>query len=310
MTRATARRIAAVCIAGAVLFACGYYIARNFRWHEILLLLSWGNAVAFFVDGTTAIILFWVIRAFRWYFLLRGMQTKVNFLDLYFSSAVALSLTIVTPFQSGELLKVELLRKYGRVDRAVGYSSFLIERVTDLYVVLAMGCVALAIRWGEMSRESISFLLLAFGILPIAAYALLHKLKIRGRPGTILQQVQAGVGSIRALLILVILAFVGWAVVALGWQSALYSISIDASFIDVLGLLAVITLMSVLSFVPGGLGVAEVGTSEFLMRLGVSASHAQAGALVIRCFGLLALGLGFAHLVVWKLRPGPMNQTP
>ena len=90
-----------------------------------------------------AIIAFWTVRTLRWGLLLRGMQLKVPFVDLYLCSAVAFSVTVFTPFQSGELLKVELLKKHGYAGRLQGYSALLLERVVDLYAVVAIGVVAI-----------------------------------------------------------------------------------------------------------------------------------------------------------------------
>ena len=61
----------------------------------------------------------------------------------------------------------------------------------------------------------------------------------------------------------------------------------------------VVTLAAILSFIPGGLGVSEAGSAQILMKFGQSAATAQAGAILIRSYGMLVVLLGLAHLGVW-----------
>src|SRR4051812_49009241 len=102
-------RVAGWIVAGAVLAASVAYIAATFRWHEALAILARADAAWFFAGGGGAILVYWVVRALRWRLLLRGMGVQAPFVELYLSSSVALSLSVLTPLQSGEALKVELL---------------------------------------------------------------------------------------------------------------------------------------------------------------------------------------------------------
>jgi uncharacterized membrane protein YbhN (UPF0104 family) len=294
------RRIAAGCIGGLVLLACGIYIARNFQWREAFALLSGADLVWFLAGGGAAIIAFWIVRSMRWHLLLRGMQAEVRFADLYLCSAVALSLSAFTPLQSGELLKVELLKKYGHVGRMPGYSALLVERVADLYMVAVIGVVALASLSGSPVHAT---LLVGMSIaLPMGAYFILHKTRLPGRMGQFLDHLQSGISTPFTLLVLLLSTFASWAVIAMGWQACFISLSIRLGFTDLLGVLSVVTLASILSFIPGGLGVAEASTAELLLRHGISAPQAQAGALILRAFSLLVIVLGAIHWLLLRAR--------
>jgi uncharacterized membrane protein YbhN (UPF0104 family) len=291
--RTLSRRIAAACVGGALLLICGIYIARTFRWREVATLLLGANLNWFLIGSSAAIVAFWLVRAFRWRFLLQGMQSEIGFVDLYLCSSVALSLSVFTPFQSGEALKIELLRKYGGVARFPGYGAFTLERAADLYAVIAMGIVALALPAATPALIALLLGILIF--LPIAAYLILHNLRFAGRMGEFVAHLQSGIGTPSMLFVLLLSTFLSWAMVALGWQACLRSLSIGLDLAELLGLVSLVTLASVASFIPGGLGVAEAGAAEVLIGYGVSAPHAQSGALMLRAFSLLVILLGAIH---------------
>jgi len=46
-----------------------------------------------------------------------------------------MSFAIITPLQSGEALKVEMLKKIGALERVPGYGIFITERILDLITV-------------------------------------------------------------------------------------------------------------------------------------------------------------------------------
>ena len=300
----TLRSIAAKCVGALVLVVCGVYIWRSFQWQQAFGLLSKADPVWFLAGGGAGILVFWIMRALRWQLLLRGMKTETRFIDLYLCSAVALSLSVFTPLQSGELIKVELLRKHGQVARLPGYSAFLLERIADLYAIIAMGMVALVFRLGSVSQGAIGLLAMLLLALPVAAYLLLHRLRPQGRLGQVVAQVQGGVGSPAVLCMVLVLTFLGWAMVALAWQACFVSLSIALGFIDMLGLLSAITLASIISFIPGGIGVAEAGVTEILIGHGIGAPLAQAGALLLRALSFVTISLGLLHWLLLRLRPG------
>lgn len=300
--RFSPKRVAAVCFGAGIFVACAVYIARSFEWGESIALLVRADLAVFFLGGGATVIVYWLIRAFRWRFLLRGMRVEIGFLDLYLYSSVTLSLATVTPFQAGEVLKAELLKRSNKIGRSAGYGSFLIERLADLYVILVVGIVAVIVRFGSVPPVYLVLVVLILTALPIGGYLLLHKLPLRGSFGELLLRMRTGINSLQALLTTLMLTFAGWLAVAAGWQFCLQSLGISVSLTEILGLVSTVTFMVILSLVPGGLGVAEVGTVEFLARLGVSTSGAQAGALILRCYSLLVIGLGIVHLVFWRLR--------
>lgn len=285
-----------------VVFLCvsGAYIASTFQWRAAFGVLIDADPAWFFLGSGGAIIAYWGVRALRWRYLMGTMATRVPFVDLYLCSSVALSLSVLTPLQSGEALKVELLRRYGSGHRLPGYSALALERVADIYVVAAIGVVALT----SPSGSTLYALLLAglFVALPVSAYLALHAVRLPGRMGKFVAHLQSGVRTPPMLLLLLVLTFASWVIVALGWEACLRSISIRLGFLDMLGLLSLVTLASIVSLIPGGLGIAEASVAEFLIRCGFTAPLSQAGALALRGFSLLVIFLGSIHLLALRAR--------
>jgi uncharacterized membrane protein YbhN (UPF0104 family) len=275
----TAKRIAVLAVATATFAASATYIALSFEWRAALGMVLAAQPAWFFLGGSVAILGYWLTRAFRWSYLMRGMDNRPAFSQLYLCSAVALSLSVFTPLQAGEALKVELLRKHAGGTRLAGYSAFLIERAADLYVVGAMAAIALA-------TPLVAVSLLA---LPIAGWWLLR----RAHPG---------VGSPRSLTVVLAATALGWMIVALGWMACLRSVSIRLDLPELLGLVSLVTLASIFSFIPAGLGVADASAAALLIRHGVEPSLAQAGALALRGFSLLIIALGALHLLALRRR--------
>lgn len=288
--------------AGIVLAASVAYIASTFEWHAAFGVLRHADPVWFFLGGGYAIVAYWGVRALRWRYLMREMGVPASFLDLYLCSSVALSLSVFTPLQSGEALKVELLKRYGRVARLPGYGAFALERAADLYVVASIGIVVLA-----SAAAPTAYTLAIAGLLifaPVAGYMVLHNLRLPGRIGQFLTVLQSGVRTPSMVLVLLLSTCASWSLVALGWYACLMSISIHLGFFDMLALLAVVTLTSIASLIPGGLGVAEASVATSLIHLGVAAPLAQAGALCLRGYSLLVILLGVAHLLALRARSG------
>ena len=97
------------------------------------------------------------------------------------------------------------------------------------------------------------------------------------------------------------LTVASWVLVGLGWQISLHAVGIDASLATVCWLVSLVTLGTLASFIPGGIGIAEVITIEVLAGLQASPAIAQAGALILRAYGLIGIAFGLVHLLVWAL---------
>ena len=288
---------------GLTLFiASAWYIGHTFQWRELGLVLKDVNLLCLIAGGGASIMAYWLLRTLRWHVLLRRTETHVPILDLYLCTAVSLTFSLFTPLQSGEMLKIELLKKYGMLQRAPGYGSFLVERVLDLATVLAIAGISLLTTLNILPNRTYAYWLLGGLTLScMVGLVVLSKLQLKGRPQQLLEHMRQCVGDFPTLLLVTLITCVSWASVAFSWQVFLYSAGIHLDFAQAMALMSIVALISILSLIPGGLGISEAGTSQLLIHFGFAVAVAQAGALVLRSYSLVAIALATGHLGLWKL---------
>jgi uncharacterized membrane protein YbhN (UPF0104 family) len=294
--------VLAACFSLIVFAGSVWFIGRTFRWGELAQVLRNVNVTFLIVGGGASIVAYWALRTLRWHILLRRTDTHVPFLDLYMCTAVSLSFALFTPLQSGEIVKIELLKKYGMIRRFPGYGSFLVERALDLAVLLTMACVSLLTIVDILPNRTYAYVILGCLVLVcVAGLIALAKVRLKGRPQQLMETMRQCVGNVPTLIMVTAITCFSWASVAFSWQVFLYSGGIHVSFAQAVALMSIVALISILSLIPGGIGVSEVGTSQMLMHFGFAAPVAQAGSLVLRCYSLVAIALGVGHLGLWKL---------
>lgn len=295
-------RLLAVGFSLIVCLGSVWFIGRTFEWAQLAQVLRGVNVAFLIVAGGASIEAYWVLRTLRWHVLLRRTNTRVPLLDLYMCTAVSLSFALFTPLQSGEMLKVELLKKYGMLRRYPGYGSFLVERALDMVILLTMACVSLLTVVDILPNRTYAYGILGLmALVSIAGLVALAKLRLRGRPRQLMETMRQCVGNVPTLIVVTGISCVSWASVAFSWQVFLYGGGIHLSFAQAVALMSIVALINILSLIPGGIGISEVGTSQMLMHFGFAAAIAQAGSLVLRCYSLVAIGLGAGHLGLWKL---------
>lgn len=260
----------------AVGLACVWYVFRTFNWGEVGRLLGGAELSLALLGSTAGLLAYYFLRTARWHLLLREAGTPTPFARVFEATAFSVGIAILTPASAAEALKVEMLKRKLLTDRASGYSSFVAERILD-GIVLALFGLAGVQQAGLFAGSWVSEILLAAGVLGALALAALMRAR-----GYRLQP------TVLALTVL------GWLAIGAGWQLCFRALAIDVSFAGTLTVLALSTILSVLTFVPGGIGVSEVSITALLQLLGVDAALAQAGSLIIRAFGLWALLLGLA----------------
>lgn len=295
-------RILTATLSLVIFVACAWYVAVSFEWKSIWEVVSRANLAWLLLGGGVSIIIYWVLRAARWYLLVRSLGVRIRFVDLYLCSTVSLSLSIFTPLSSGETIKVELLKKHGALTRSEGYGSFLLERGLDLFVVVVIGCVSLLSRFGFLHGRSTAYWVLAVAVFAGAlGLFTLRRVRLRGRLGEVIGCMTSCVNDWRTISCVAVLTLASWCTVGLSWEILLHSIGINLGFADAMALMSLVALVSILSFIPGGLGISEAGISQVLTRFGYDAVTAQSGAVILRSYTIMVGLLGIIHLVLWRL---------
>lgn len=246
----------------------------------------------FLCGGVGAILAFIVLRTLRWRALLGPAAGDVPFVRLYIVNCVSVAVASFTPAQAGEVMKIELLKRFGGVARWSGATSFVLERIADLAAILIFAAVGLVAHPTALPRFGDAY----GALVPVALVIICLLGAVIAR--TVLRRLPRVPALSRRSLARLVLSTGGiWCCVVAGWWISARSVQVHLELIDTFGLVGIVTLGTVLSLLPGGLGVAEALITVVLKRMGYSVADAQATALAVRAFGLLWIPIGLVHFV-------------
>jgi glycosyltransferase 2 family protein len=284
-SRAAALRaiVLAAALAAAVFVGLGLYAdfgqlgeeLRDFRWELFPLALA--------LTAVNYLLRFW-----RWHIYLERVDIAVPARRSFTIFLAGLTMTI-TPAKLGELVKSGLLKRAFAVPVRRSAPVVLAERVTD-----ATGVVVLAVAGGAATQ---SWPPLAIALVGVAGAVLLVRSPLLER-FTALGEAPAAARALLATPLLVgmtLLSAVSWLFECLAAYVCVRGLDLDLSFPDTIVVFTLGTLAGALSFLPGGLGVAETSMTGLMRALGdVSKAAAAAATVLIRLATLwfaVALGL-------------------
>jgi uncharacterized membrane protein YbhN (UPF0104 family) len=296
-------KVAAVVVAGSLATACMVYLITSYDWREAWRAIRGAHLFALVVATLVLQFAFVCVRTLRWQLIVQDGNRRVGFANLYWTCAIAISLSIVTPGQIGEALKVELLKRQGLGRRITGLGSFAIERVLDLVAVAGFCLIGLVFASGLLTRYPqlpiAAALLVAVGLIALR----LLRPAGAGQAEGWFAHFRAGTGTSPVRLKMMLLTLISWCLVGAGWQVSLHSVGVDISLAAVCWLISLVTVGTLLSLIPAGVGVADVIVVHTLISLGVPEVNAQAAALVLRIYAFIVMAFGLGHLLAWPLIP-------
>jgi len=247
-----------------------------------------------------------LVRSWRWRIAIKEANPSMSFLDFYWITAIVVSISMLTPGQLGEALKIELLKRRGLLNRLPGLGAFVFERLLDLLVVATMGIIGLMFGSGlarRYSRLGIAATLLI--ILALIALYILLRFEPRGSTSHWLASIRSGNASPGSWMGMAVLTICSWMLVAASWLMVLAAVQVRLSILGVVWLISLVTLGMLVSFIPGGVGVSEVLAAAALTNMGILSGPAQAGALMLRIYALMVVLFGLAHLAAWSICRAP-----
>ncbi len=293
------KRFIQIALALIIGFVCLYFVINRFDWNQIWLSVRKVNFVFFFLSISATLLVCFLVRTLRWKLLLKGENIEIPFSNLYLYSAMAIGISTITPFQSGEALKVELLRKHGG-KRLSGYAIFFLERIFDLFTIIGLAIFSSGFGLDFGVKKIYLYLIVAFLIVflltTVSGLYLVPSEKLE--PIKIWFQ---GNWQKKWNLVLAFgLTILSWITIIYGWKLALAFFLININFLQSISLVTLTTLLAALSFVPGAVGVSEISVSTLLSGMGIEPSLAQTGAIAIRAYAIVILILTLLHWLYLK----------
>jgi glycosyltransferase 2 family protein len=248
----------------------------------------------------------YLLRFWRWQVYLARLEIEVPTGRSFAIFVAGLSGTI-TPAKLGEVLKCALLKRSFGVPVRRSVPIVLAERVTD-----ASGVVVLAVVAGAGTNR---WPLLALALAGVAVIVLVVRSPLLGRFARLGEAPRAARALLetRLLVGMTALSSVSWFCECLAAYVCVRGLRLDLSLGDTVVVFSLGSLAGALSFLPGGLGVAEGSMTGLMRVLGdVPKAAAVAATVLIRLATLwFAVALGLVGLAVeeWLYRRQPVRRS-
>jgi uncharacterized membrane protein YbhN (UPF0104 family) len=211
-----------------------------------------------------------------------------------FSIFIAGLTMTITPGKLGEVLKCGLLRRAYGVPVRRSAPVVLAERVTD-----ATGVVVLAVIGGAGTDR---WPLLVIALAGVVGIVVIVRTPLLGRFAALGEAPEAARTLLRTPLLVGMTAVsaASWFCECLAAYVCVRGLSLDLSLADTIVVFSLGSLVGALSFLPGGLGVAETSMAGLMRALGdVSKAGAAAATVLIRLATLwFAVAIGLIGLAV------------
>lgn len=250
------------------------------------------------------------VRFIKWNYFLKNVGVHLPLKENLFVFFSGLSMTI-TPAKTGEIWKSWLIREINGENLSKTIPVVIVDRVTDVVGLLILSFL------GILFYQSGVYVLLVLVILFAIFIVAIKSEKISGRLISVLesrankysvdikiahQSFQKSVES-KYLVGMSLLAILAWFLECLSIYFVIQGFGGSINLVLSTFLYSFSTLLGAISFIPGGLGVAEASLSGLLVFFGLSSSVAIGAALIMR-FGTLWYGaiLGFLVYLIFNKR--------
>jgi glycosyltransferase 2 family protein len=294
----------------------GYLAFRNADLGELGDALGESDPV-YLLPAGAALALGVAVRAWRWQ-LLFAPERRPPFGLVANALLIAYLFNTILPARPGELARVQVLGRRAGVSRAEVLATVVLERVYDLFVLIALLAVAAPFLPHVGWLNAALALGLALGLALAVGALLVRRYGRRGarmllKPLTLLPRVSderidllaasavnglAAIRATRLALAALLVSALSWLLLALSGWFLLLGTPIDEGFAAALLVLVATNLVLVLPASPAGLGAFEAAAVLALAAYGVEREQALSYALVLHAVNALPF-IAIGWLALW-----------
>lgn len=257
-------------------------------------------------------------KVLRWRALLRARGHHYPLGRAWKTFMSSVYVAMLTPGRVGDVLRIQYLRHDIGVPYSEGLAVIVMDRFCDMYVLLAFVAVGIAhfasvftgqlmvVTWiGVVLTALAPALLLVPGLaerLMGRVYDKVARERHEGGLARFLTALRALVSRrlIYAVVLTTLAFFVNY---VQGWLLA-RALGLSLSFVDVMCMLAVTSLLSLLPISVSGVGVRELFLALVFPALGLAPQQGVAFGLLV--FAVIYLVVTAAGFVAWQLAPPPV----
>jgi hypothetical protein len=262
-----------------------------------------------------------LFKSLRWQSLMRSQHIQYTATDAYFAYFGSIFIGFLTPGRLGEFVKALHVSRDCDVSLARAFSSVLVDRLYDLYLLLIVGSAALL----TLVHSGTELLTLAASLavltLPLALFlnstTFAMAQRFGGQLGGVGQQIFAADGwlaemraGMRQLSLFSALLSAGFTVLAYGiffGQCYLLALALNMplSYIQVSYAVAIGSLVTLLPISISGLGTREAAIIAYLGTAGIPSEQALGFSLLV--FATFYVSGGLLGAVAWWIKPAPLT---
>ncbi len=249
-----------------------------------------------------------LLRAGRWHYYVHVLQWGIP-LRHSISAFVASIAFTATPGKSGELAKAVLLGRRYKISLSEGAGVLLIERLGDLFAVIALAIGGLAL-FVDLS----GYVLASAVVIGAAVFLTLNCRALLVRAQAIPALRNFSIGLVNALdaarllmrpipvLVGATIALAAWSCEALAFYYLVGRLGIHSSLSVAFSIYGLSTLAGALSMLPGGLGGVEAAMAFLLTRLAPPSGTATVAVVIFRLCTLWLFSLiGAIFMAAWMI---------
>lgn len=260
-----------------------------------------------------------ILRIFRWRLYLAHFGFYINFTYCALTYVAGFAFTL-TPGRVGEIIRGKYYKEMN-IPMSNTVAALLIERLLDLLAMFVMIFIALAslaayetILWNVILVIAFILVILAFTSWKKIGSYLSGPIRLSLSLNRAVQSfietmiVAKSLLAPKLLLYGIVFGLMAWMLEGTGLFLLIASTRpyMSISWVEVLGVYAVASIIGALSFLPGGLGTTEAVMIVLIVGLGFLNSEAIMVALIFRLVTLwLVVALGWFAFIVLKYRAIP-----
>lgn len=244
-----------------------------------------------------------LVRVMKWKLLLGDVPVK----DVAPVQMLGITISNFSPGKVGEPVKAVLMKLYKGLSVSTTLHSVIWERILDVVVLLVLSLVGVYLFSSysgslfllSVAGMSVFLLVIIFALLFVynrvfraKIFGLLVRLPVLKRLSENFIETfeKSKIPRSRMLAALAVTAL-AWLVDGVIFYTAFYSIGVRVDFLFITTLLALATVVGVVTALPGGIGSTEIVMTLFLGLAGVESSAAIAGVLLSRFLTIWYLNL-------------------
>ncbi|MBN1645269.1 flippase-like domain-containing protein [Candidatus Woesearchaeota archaeon] len=241
------------------------------------------------------ILMIFIVRTWRWQLFLKSINVCLKFIPTLLLVAPSMAFALFSPAQSGDLIKIEFLKKKFGVPRKESFSTVAMEKILDLGFLFTFFVIGI-------SHISIAFLkidimyILAFIIISILLGISLIWL-LRNRSNLIritLMNFKLIFKSPVNFLLGIFMTILYWGFLAWAWLLVAKILNIPLTFVFTIEILSILSVIGLITLIPGGLGVVEISAIIILSNiLNINSNIAAVYSIFMRLYTVFIAIIGY-----------------